>query len=219
MSYWNKILDSIHITALTFKPMKNNTKISCDCFFECLPDLLPDSLETKAIKIFTIQNPPPTLSNRELFVWTWNLYNFINLQKKKRGIDVKDITLEQLMKKYQHVSKDDWGKVFWFLIHFTAINLPRNLTNDNKINFKAFIMSIRYNLPCDDCGNHMENYIENTKNDTNLDDYLVTNDTVFYWTWMFHNNVNERLGKPQMQLQDAKSLYLRDEPMYSFIDI
>lgn len=215
-SSWNNIWKAIHVIGKTFDPTNDSAKESFVCFFECLADLLPDIFVCKTLSGFMSQYPPERfiVSGDKAFEWTYRLHSYVNLTKKRQGQLSDDITFEQAYKNYSNISKPDWAIPIWFLIHYIAANLPERLSQQQAISFKAMIVCLRYLLPCEECRKHMTEYISKTE----IDPYLGTKNTVFYWTWEFHNSVNVRTNKKPLPFDEAYSLYRKKESLYTYID-
>lgn len=213
---WKHIWNAIHVIGKTFDPSKDSIKESFVCFFECLVDLLPDNQSRSTLAGFMQQYPPERFisSGDKTFEWTYRLHAYVNLLKKRQGQLASDITYEQAYKNYSNITKSDWANPIWFLIHYIAANLPDRLTQQQAISFKAFIVCLRYLLPCGECNFHMGGYISNVE----IDSYLDSKNGVFYWTWEFHNAVNKRLNKPLMKIEDAYSMYRKSSSLYTLID-
>lgn len=217
-NYWNTIWKCIHVIGKTFDPDNENAKESFVCLFECLVDLLPDDMARKNLSSFMQQYPVERYiqSNIKTFEWTYRLHSYINLIKRRQGQLSNDITIQQAHTKYSMITKPDWARPIWFLIHFIAANLPLNLTQQQKISFKALIVCLRYLLPCEECRGHMSQYI----NSTEIDPYLDTRNSVFTWTFNFHNAVNKRLNKPLLDIKQAFVMYQvpTTNSVYTLID-
>ena len=213
---WSNIWKTIHVLGKTFDPEHDNAKESFVCFFECLVDLLPDVSARNTLSSFMQQYPVERYitSGNKAFEWTYRLHSYVNLVKKRQGQLSNDITFEQAYKNYSMITKPDWANPIWFLIHYIAANLPEKLSQQQAVSYKALIVCLRYLLPCIECRSHMNNYISNNE----IDPYLGTRDTLFYWTFTFHNAVNKRLIKPLMKIEDAISLYRKTDNIYTLID-
>lgn len=202
--FWKDVWTALHIVSKTYEPQRENVIESYKCIFDCLTILLPESnyrnnlysyIEQTNFYNTTLNGGDPKNVENTAFLWSYKLHNYINFiyNNQNKGVDKKVMpTLEEVMKKYSNINKTMWGNSIWIMMHFIAANLPSNsLTREEKISFKAFIVCIRYLLPCEECRNHMNSFLE----EVSLDDFLNTGLDVFTWTWNFHNNVNKRLGK------------------------
>ncbi len=215
-NFWNHIWKAIHILGKTFDPNTDSAKESFVCFFECLVDLLPDIFACKTLLSFIKQYPVERFvtSSDKTFEWTYRLHSYVNLIKKRHGQLSTDISFEKAYKNYSNITKPDWSRPIWFLIHYIAANLPERLSQTQAVSFKAFIVCLRYLLPCEECRYHMGEYI----NKTEIDPYLITRNTVFYWTWEFHNDVNKRINLPLIKMEDAFNIYRKKDDLYTLID-
>jgi hypothetical protein len=97
-----------------------------------------------------------------------------------------------------------WGPALWFVLHTCAAHYPINGGSPvAKAKIKGFIEGLPYFLPCSDCGNHAQAFIDSR----NLDEALESRKTLFEFFVDFHNKVNERHRKPLMSATDAYNLY------------
>jgi hypothetical protein len=89
------------------------------------------------------------------------------------------------------ITKNDWGPTVWMMIHFFAYNLKKN---NIPVYFK-FIMSLTYLLPCEECKKHMRN---NLRIIPLVIDRNSNNQSIFDWSFRFHNAINSQTGKKQL---------------------
>lgn len=97
------------------------------------------------------------------------------------------------------------GSGIWYVIHILALNAK---DNKSKRTFIRTINTLADNFGCNKCKIHMKKFIENN----NLNNYWninlpYPNIGFFKWTWELHNNINNNIGKPVMELEDAFQLY------------
>lgn len=69
-----------------------------------------------------------------------------------------------------------------------------------------FIYRMIHAFPCRKCRRHAVKYLDNHPVPQSKDE-----GSMFEWTVIFHNVVNKRLGKPEMPLEEARSLYENTE--------
>jgi hypothetical protein len=101
---------------------------------------------------------------------------------------------EEIIRLEDHPSypepKNVWGSKFWGVFHNIAANYPDKPTRTQKAKMKDLIANLIDNIPCEECKIHAKKYIKthkiNVKNKRELSKFLCN----------FHNDVNERLGKP-----------------------
>lgn len=101
------------------------------------------------------------------------------------------------------------GPGVWFSIHTLAMAA---VTEDKKRNFQDYMVTLSIKFPCGKCRGHIREYL----NSNPISDYWNVKSTegveigLFQWSWIFHNFVNARLNKPQMDWGTAYSLYMMD---------
>lgn len=99
----------------------------------------------------------------------------------------------------------------WFTIH----KLAKRATNEQKKRaFVEFINDLCEEMRCNRCKEHMTDYIRNNPFGPfwNVRDVDGTQIGMFKWAWIFHNSVNDRLGKPYVDWDTAKRLYYTPNP-------
>jgi len=90
-----------------------------------------------------------------------------------------------------------WGRGEWHAIHTTAAWAN---TGRKHSFFCEWVRNQKEFLPCDECRVHMGLYLHSNPPEKAED--------AFIWSWEFHNAVNRRLGKPEMDYTTARKLYL-----------
>lgn len=98
-----------------------------------------------------------------------------------------------------------WGPAFWFSLHNGATKYPINATPTWKERMKNFIIGIPVMVPCEKCSVHATAYIEKYYDE--LESIVSGRDTLFEFFCNFHNYVNKRLNKPEMNIEDAITMY------------
>lgn len=79
--------------------------------------------------------------------------------------------------------------------------------------FEDYIRILDKILPCDVCKEHFKEF----KRKTPFEEYKYLKDDTckyigcFVWWFILHNSVNERIGKPLMQFEDAYFMYYDEE--------
>lgn len=97
-----------------------------------------------------------------------------------------------------------FGPGAWVAIHVTAI---KSVTPAKREFFCDFIRDLTSSLPCEDCRKHAVKYVK----DFPPERYLEEKDGLFRWSWIFHNAVNRRLGKPEVAYDTAYKIYATDD--------
>ena len=107
------------------------------------------------------------------------------------------------------------GPGIWHVIHTQAL---RATTAERKAAFVQLIEDLIQDLRCAVCKAHAQLYVKANP----IKDYLDITMSVanghyqlaigaFKWSWMFHNVVNKRLGKPILDWNTVYSLYKHPE--------
>ena len=89
-------------------------------------------------------------------------------------------------------TKEQWGKGFWVTMHNIAANYPEKPTRTQKRKMKELISGLIENIPCDDCKVHAKSYMRRNKIQ------LASKEKFSSYLCNFHNNVNKRLGKEEV---------------------
>jgi hypothetical protein len=98
------------------------------------------------------------------------------------------------------------GQGTWFCMHRMAKNAITKITKDG---FIAFLDDLRYTFPCKKCRRHINQYLTDhpIKDYYNIVDEHGNDIGMFKYSWMFHNAVNTRLGKPYVDWETAWKMY------------
>lgn len=91
-----------------------------------------------------------------------------------------------------------WGPSMWKSLHYIAAAYDDQPSNTVRNNMKTFIQVLPFILPCDTCKDDAYNYIKHI----NIDDAVKNKTTLVHFFYMFHNDVNKRLNKPQIQFNN-----------------
>ena len=177
------------------------------CFFISLSKLLPQEESRNSLSSFLEMTPlNKYLEDQMSLLWTYKLHLYINSLKAKKGSIVSAYTYDDLLFIYnpKRITKDVWGPLFWFLLHFLARSLPEKLDRESAIAFKALIVSLQCLLPCGVCRGHLHEHLMQFP----LDNYLYSRDSTFEWTWSLHNKVDESIKKPIYSLEQARIDYM-----------
>lgn len=97
-----------------------------------------------------------------------------------------------------------WGSNAWTFLHAITFNFPVNPTNEEKNNHRIFFHSLKYVLPCEACRRH---YTKGIETSMPIEPHLESRDKLTRWLVDFHNNVNERLGKPKQTYDSVREKY------------
>lgn len=92
------------------------------------------------------------------------------------------------------------GPGLWYSIHFMAL---RALDPNEKMGFVAYINALVEDFPCQECVQHLREYLSKHP----LINYWHLELGMFQWSVGLHNDVNRRLGKPEMLYSEALITY------------
>lgn len=106
------------------------------------------------------------------------------------------------------------GPGMWIWMHTEAFHAKSPEHKEN------FIRNLRINIKnfrCKDCRDHAMQYID--RNPPELYAKIGVDEgredtTMFRYTWLFHNTVNKRLGKPIVEWDVAYAMYSNPESMF-----
>jgi len=101
------------------------------------------------------------------------------------------------------IKPEIWGPHGWKFIHYISLGYPEEPTEEQKNLYKNFYYSLQDVLPCDKCA---KNYNQNLINNP-IDNHLNSRDSLIKWVIDIHNKVNQDLNKPQLDYEEALSLY------------
>ena len=85
-----------------------------------------------------------------------------------------------------------FGPPLWFSLHITSFNYPVKPTAEDKINYKTWLLSHRYTLPCGYCRKNFDN---NIKKAGFNDSCMKNRETFSKFIYKLHNCINKMLGK------------------------
>jgi hypothetical protein len=100
------------------------------------------------------------------------------------------------------MSKSVWGPATWYFLHCLVLKINDDVTKPQIEELKGLIGSVFSNLPCPLCTSHAVSLM-NSSNFKQIDTILALRTYMF----QFHNKVNERLNKPQMNYEEHIVLY------------
>ena len=110
------------------------------------------------------------------------------------------------MKGYKRMSRltlREWGPAGWAWLHTIAHTWPRQPTNDDRREMRAFLLSFSRHLPCPACREHFRAFLDRRLSDESLASRAalvrLLNDA--------HNEVNLRLGKRAWTLDEHYQAY------------
>ena len=96
------------------------------------------------------------------------------------------------------------GPKLWKSIHNVALlEYPENPSEDDKTYYMNYYKNFWKIIPCLKCSvNYRKNWEE-----LPITSYLESRTQLFEWTVLLHNIVNKELGKKEISLSEALSIY------------
>ena len=91
-----------------------------------------------------------------------------------------------------------WGPHYWFFLHTVAMTYPHHPTTITKKKFYEFIQNLPLFIPVEDISKEFSNLIDKYP----ITPYLDNRDSFVRWVHFIHNKINEKLEKPQVNLND-----------------
>jgi hypothetical protein len=85
-----------------------------------------------------------------------------------------------------------WGPAMWHYLHTMSFNYPVNPTNDDKKNYRDFILNLKNVLPCKYCRINLSN---NFKKKPIQMCHMKSRDTFSRYIYELHETVNKMLNK------------------------
>jgi len=85
-----------------------------------------------------------------------------------------------------------WGPGMWHFLHTISFNYPTNPTNEEKLNYKNFILSLKHVLPCIYCRINLKKNILEKPITNNI---MNNRDTFSKYIYELHEDINKMLGK------------------------
>jgi hypothetical protein len=85
-----------------------------------------------------------------------------------------------------------WGPSYWHVLHTMSFNYPVNPTRQDKRNYRNYILSLQYVLPCGKC---RENLKKNFEKLPIMMKHMKSRHTFSKYIYDLHELVNEMLNK------------------------
>ncbi len=101
-----------------------------------------------------------------------------------------------------------WGPGLWKAIHSMAATAN---TRETRMHFKNMMTHMAYILPCDVCRNHLSQNM----NKIPIEKYMKSSESLFLWTFLLHDAVNDSQGKKgsdRPSFHEIYNTYFRKNP-------
>lgn len=107
-----------------------------------------------------------------------------------------------------------WGPFAWYIIH----SLAYHYIDNQREKYVQFYRSLQQVLPCEVCRNHYGSMIARAQY---VPESNTGRETIHQWTVNMHNEVNRRLNKRVVSIQESTQLYqtIDHNRIYVFLDL
>lgn len=111
-------------------------------------------------------------------------------------------------------SIDIWGRAAWTWLHVVAMNYPEEPNAKERVDMRDFLQSFTLHIPCLACQRH---FAKMTRAERESADHSVyaSRDAFARATVEWHNAVNRRLEKPEVQFDTFLSWFESPKPRKS----
>ncbi len=100
-----------------------------------------------------------------------------------------------------------FGPPLWSSIHKDAL---LSTTKEQQLLFVVRLQDKIRGIPCSNCRNHAQEYFDKNNIHNAIYVSILGYDpslSIFIWTWLFHNDVNKRIGKRLLSIQEALAIH------------
>nr|QSX72238.1 augmenter of liver regeneration [Halisarca dujardinii]QZX63211.1 mitochondrial FAD-linked sulfhydryl oxidase [Halisarca dujardinii] len=97
---------------------------------------------------------------------------------------------------------EELGRATWAFLHTAAAYYPDKPSADQQHDMKQFISLMSKIYPCESCADHMQSRLKTHPPGASEQKELAL------WMCQLHNEVNERLGKPQFDCSTVNERWL-----------
>jgi len=120
-----------------------------------------------------------------------------NSKKNKKSLKKNKTKKNHIFSSKDYSSNDGflttvWGPAQWHMLHTISFNYPVNPTQEQKNNYRNYILSHQNVLPCGAC---RKNLASNLKHHPITMDHMKNRHTFSKYIYDLHEIVNEMLGK------------------------
>ena len=99
-----------------------------------------------------------------------------------------------------------WGPHYWFVLHTIAISYPHYPNSVTKKKYYEFIQNLHLFLPNENMGAEFSKLIQQYP----VQPYLDNRESFIKWMNFIHNQINKKLEKPFMSLEDFYKHYYEE---------
>jgi len=96
-----------------------------------------------------------------------------------------------------------WGPSYWFFLHTLALTYPEYPNEVTKRKYYDLIQNMPLFMPDREIGDRFSAMLDKYP----VTPYLDNRESFFRWTVFVHNKINARLGKEEMDVEEALEAY------------
>ena len=101
----------------------------------------------------------------------------------------------------RYVPLYNWGRYLWGYIHTICVIDTEDMKTNVNLCLRR-LHSLKELIPCEIC---FKEYYDALEKINGLDVYKPME--LFRWSWQLHNNVNKKLGKREIEYEEAVLMY------------
>lgn len=103
----------------------------------------------------------------------------------------------------KYIDPKVWGPHYWFFLHTVALTYPHHPNDVTKKKYYEFIQNLPLFLPVEQIAKEFEQLLEKYP----VNPYLDNRTSFVKWVHFIHNQINLKLEKPVMSLNDFYVTY------------
>ncbi|GJD09119.1 hypothetical protein Gasu2_33900 [Galdieria sulphuraria] len=103
---------------------------------------------------------------------------------------------------------DYWGPGFWLSIHLICF-WAKDKPLQERLQLAELLKYMLSSIPCARCREHALRFVRDNDPSSVARNHELG---LFAWSFLFHNAVNSRLGKPQPEFEDVRQTFADSFP-------
>ena len=101
------------------------------------------------------------------------------------------------------MNSEIWGPHYWFTFHTIAMTYPEHPNDMVKKKYYNFFSNVPLFLPNHGIGNHFIKLLDTFP----IEPYLNNRESLMKWVHFIHNQINQKLNKPEISFSKSLELY------------
>jgi hypothetical protein len=98
----------------------------------------------------------------------------------------------------ESLNPEIWGPHYWFFLRTIVLTYPKYPNSITKKKYYTFFQNLTLFIPNKEISNNYETLL----NIYPLNPYLNNRESLCKWLWFINNKINEKLGKPQISIDN-----------------